>query len=199
MGGHGSGQYYRGSSRTTCEEVKRIDMRYLKKQNLLKPNYYGSLSWNCGGEPSGHIHYSMFDDKMILKYSYRQYGDDEWHPVEQTVWFDRTRPNYGGERKWFLCPRCDARVAILYGADVKFYCRHCYQLPYASQGEDYLDRMQRKADKINLKLDPDDLEGDFYYKPKGMHQRTFDRLISTNNRLQEAIEIGFLSKFRHWL
>lgn len=199
MGGLGSGRYYRGSGRLTTEETKRIDIRYLKKQNMLRPNRTGSLSWSCGGEPTGNINYTMLVDSMILKFRWQHYGSEDWQAVEQTIWFDRTRCNYGGERKWFLCPRCNKRVAILYGADVKFYCRHCYQLPYTSQGEDYVDRMQRRADKINLKLDPDDLEGDFYYKPKGMHQKTFNRLIAENNRLQEAIEIGVFYKLRYWM
>ena len=99
----------------------------------------------------------------------------------------------------FACPNCQTRVAVLYGADIKFLCRHCYRLPYASQGEDYLDRMQRRVDKIGRKLDPDCEEGEFYYKPKGMHWKTFNRLTSANNRLQEAIERGFLSKFGNWL
>ena len=199
MGGFGSGRYYRGSGRVTTEETKRIDIRFLKKQGYLRPGVTGSLSWNCGGEPSGNIRYNMFSDKMILKYSYRQYGDDEWQPVEQTIIFSYSRCNYGGERKWFICPNCRTRVAVLYSADVLFLCRHCYQLPYASQGEGYFDRMERKANKIGLKLDPDGLDEDYYYKPKSMHWKTFNSLISTNNRLQEAIETGFLYKFRYWL
>lgn len=35
------------------------------------------------------------------------------------------------ERPWFRCPRCPRcwqRVAVLYGADKRFLCRHCYRL-----------------------------------------------------------------------
>jgi len=199
MGGFGSGQYYRSSGRVTTEETKRIDIRYLKKQNMLRPNTKGSLSWSCGGEPTGNINYTMYENTMILNFRWQHYWDDDWQSVGQTIWFDRTHCNYGGSRKWFLCPHCSKRVAILYGADVRFLCRHCYRLPYASQGESYLDRMERKANKISLKLDPDGLDGDYYYKPKGMHWKTFNRLISANNRLQEAIEGAFLYKFRYWL
>lgn len=198
MGGYGSGSYYRWCKKTTTEETKRIDIRYLKKQGLLRPNRTGSLSWTCGGEPSGDIRYKMFSDRMELNYRFRRNGGD-WQPVEQTIWFDQTPCNFGGNRKWFICPHCHTRVAILYGADVEFSCRLCYGLAYSSQSEDYLDRMQRKADKIALRLDPDGLDDDYYYKPKGMHQQTFDRLITANNRLQEAIEGGFLYKFRHWM
>jgi len=200
MGGFGSGRYYRGSGRLTCEDTKRIDIRYLNKNGLLNPHRSGTLSWNIGGEPSGNINYIMYENSMVLKFKWQRcYSDDDWESEEQEIWFDRTRCNYGGKRKWFLCPHCGKRVAVLYGADIRFLCRHCYRLPYSSQGESYLDRMERKADKINLKLDPDGLEEDYYYKPKGMHWKTFNRLIATNNCLQEAIERGFLYKFRYWL
>ena len=164
---------------------------------MLRPNTKGSLTWSCGGEPTGNINYTMFENTMVLNFKWRDYGD--WESVKQTICFDRTRCNYGGTRRWFLCPHCNKRVAILYGADVRFLCRHCYRLPYASQGEDYMDRMERKANKISLQLDPDCLEDEYYCKPKGMHWKTFNRLISVNNNLQESIERGFLFKFRHWL
>ena len=199
MGGFGSGRYYRGITRTTCEETRRIDIRYLHKHGLLNPNRTGSLSWNIDGEPSGNISYTMYENTMILNFRWQRYGDEDWQSVVQTIWLDRTPCNYGGTRKWFLCPHCNKRVAILYQVNTLFLCRRCYQLPYASQGEDYPDRMERRANKIGLKLDPDGLEGDYYYKPKGMHWKTFNRLILDNNRLQETIERGFLFKFRHWL
>ena len=81
MGGRGSGSYYRSSSRTTCEEVRRIDIRYLRKQGLLQPNRAGSLTWNTGGEPSGDIRYTMFENTIELNLRYRRYSDDEWEPV----------------------------------------------------------------------------------------------------------------------
>ena len=199
MGGRGSGQYYRGSTRTTCEEVKRIDIRYLRKHGLLQPNRVGSLSWNIGGEPTGSIKYVMLENEMILDFKARGYWDEDWESVEQRIWFDSTPCHYGGLRKWFICPQCDTRVAVLYHVNQLFLCRHCYNLPYASQGEDHTDRMQRRVDKIVRKFGPESLEDDFYYKPKGMHWKTFERLISTENRLQEAIERGLLFKFRHWL
>ncbi len=166
---------------------------------MLRPNTKGSLSWSCGGEPTGNINYTMYENTMILNFRWQHYWDEDWQSVEQTIWFDRTCCNYGGERKWFLCPHCNTRVAILYGADVRFLCRHCYRLPYASQGESYLDRMERKSREIRLKLDPDGQDDDYYYKPKGMHQRTFDRLLWVENRTQEAINNAFLFRFRHWL
>ena len=196
MGGIGSGRYYRSSGRVTTEETKRIDIRYLKQQNMLRPNTRGSLSWSCGGEPTGNINYTMYENTMLLNFKWRHYDDEDWQSVEHTIWFDRTRCNYGGERKWFSCPGCDARVAILYGADIKFFCRHCYQLPYASQGEDYLARLMRKSDKVSARLEADEyMEFDGYYKPKGMHWKTFYQLIMTENDLEDRTQNSLFARF----
>jgi hypothetical protein len=200
MGGFGSGRYYRRSERTTCEEVKRIDIRYLRKQNMLRPNTTGSLSWNIGGEPTGDIRYTMYENTMILNFRFRRHGEGEWESVQQTIWFDRTPCHYGGSRKWFLCPNCDRRVGLLYGSDVLFLCRHCYRHPYASQGEDYLDRMSRKLDKLSKILEADEYinDGDLW-KPKGMHWRTFYNLKMAEIDADERSANAFLARFAHWL
>ena len=48
--------------------------------------------------------------------------------------FGHTRCNYGGERRWLLCPRCFRRVAKLYRPpdEVLFACRQCHGLTYRS-------------------------------------------------------------------
>ena len=195
MGGFGSGSYYRGSSRLTIEETKRIDIRYLKKRGMLLANTRGTLSWTCGSEPAGDISYTMFDREMRLNFRYRCNGG-EWEKLEQIIWFTETPCNYGGSRKWFRCPQCDTRVAVLYGANVKFLCRHCYRLPYASQGESALDRMSRKADKIGKKLEADEYVVDAdQWKPKGMHWRTFYNLKMAEIQMDERMNNAFMARF----
>ena len=199
MGGYGSGRWYRGLTRTTCEEAKRIDIRYLRQQGLLGHNHAGTLSWNIGGEPSGNINYTMFSDQMWLRFRCR-WHDEEWEDVKQIIPLVETPCNYGGTRKWFLCPHCNKRIAVLYLVDTYFMCRHCYQLPYASQGEDYLDRLTRKSDKISARLEADEyIEYDGYYKPKGMHWRTFYHLKMTENDLEDRTQNALFARFGCYL
>lgn len=205
MGGSGSGDYYRWSKRTTKEELRRIDIRYMRKAGLLKPNHTGTLSWNSNGKPSGIIGYTMRKDAMILNYKYQQ-QNEEWELVEQTVPISRTQCNYGGERNWIHCPICQTRVAILYLVSGLFRCRHCHNVPYSSQQEGYLDRMARKAKKIRRKLDigvewwgADCLSDPIFEKPKGMRWRTFERLKQAENHAQNEIERVFVSRYgRGW-
>ncbi len=72
MGGRGSGTWYRGSTRNTCEETRRIDIRYLNRHRLLNPNRTGTLSWDIGGEPSGNINYTMYENTMILNFKWQR-------------------------------------------------------------------------------------------------------------------------------
>ena len=116
---------------------------------------------------------------MILAYRFCSGGDD-WTDEQYPVRLVRTPCHLGGLRPWFLCPArgCGRRVALLYGGGDIFACRHCYKLAYASSREAVSDRALRRADQLRERLGwaPGILnaEGE---KPKGMHWRTFDRLV----------------------
>lgn len=197
MGGMGSGRWYRWDKKTTTEEVHRVDIRYLHKQGLLRwPGSTGSLSWSCGGEQTGSIRYRVEQDRLVLMYRYRLHGED-WRAVEEHVWFDRTPCNYGGERLWFLCPHCGKRVAVLYGAGARFLCRHCCTLPYGSQNETYMDRMMRKARKVRSRLGASEsLMEPIWEKPRGMHWRTFERLVRAEEEANQASTLAMAKQMR---
>jgi len=191
MGGYGSGNWCRWSSTTTTEEIRRIDIRYLTKNNLIKPNHAGTLSWTCGGEKSGFINYTAYHDRLHLSYRFRENGGD-WQGIKQTILYDRTPCNYGGERMWFLCPHCNKRIAVLYGAGPRFLCRHCYELPYSSQNEAFVDRAMRKTRKLRKRLGAsDDLDEPVWDKPKGMHWKTFELLSRQESEANMVVSYEF--------
>jgi hypothetical protein len=49
MGGEGSGNWYRFDKKTTTEECHSMDVRYLHREDLLKPGYRFSLRWSRTG------------------------------------------------------------------------------------------------------------------------------------------------------
>ncbi len=191
MGGLGSGTWYRWDRKTTTEEVSRLDIRYMNIHcGIRSPGSSGVISWSCGGEPSGSVSYRVGKDSLLLKYKFRSHGED-WTDYRESILFDRTPCHYGGERLWFLCPHCSSRVAVLYGADVRFLCRHCYELPYGSQNETYIDRMMRKARKVRRRLGAsENLFEPIWEKPKGMHWRTFRRLQAAEERANDASAVA---------
>jgi hypothetical protein len=181
MGGYGSGRHGWGG-KTTTESQKSIDIRWLTRRGYFRAGTMGNLTWSRRGEQTGLLGFSMVEKGMVLDYRRRVNGG-EWEPVEQAITFDRTPCNYGGHRTWFLCPRCGKRIAILYGAGKLFLCRHCYDLAYGSQQETTGDRLMRKQRKIRERLGASEsLVDPILFKPKGMHQKTFDRLRQEETR-----------------
>jgi len=176
MGGYGSGRKPGHWSKRTTEEQQRFDIRWLRKQGYLRPGSVGLLQWACGGRSAGWVHYRVEADEIKLNYRYGSAIKD-WEQVEQTITLDRTPCNLGGHRKWFLCPRCGRRVAVLYGTERYFLCRHCYNLTYASQQEGQADRLIRRARNLRKLLGASiSLYDPIIFKPKNMHERTFQRL-----------------------
>ena len=106
--------------------------------------------------------------------------------MDEAVGLDTTACNYGGHRYWYRCPAvgCGRRAVILHGAGRYFACRLCYRLAYESQREANDDRAARRADKIRARLgwEPGILNGNGW-KPKGMHRRTFERLMARHDEL----------------
>jgi hypothetical protein len=172
-------------SRFIIEIYAIVLIRWLKKQGYLRSGIMGSLSWSWRDKKTGSIGFRIETDRIVLNYRHRPHGGD-WEDVEQAISFNRTPCNYGGFRTWFLCPRCWRRVAVLYGVGKYFLCRHCYNLTYASQQEGRADRLMRKARKIRRRLGMgDDLIEPILFKPKNMHQKTFDRLRKEEERAND--------------
>jgi hypothetical protein len=119
-----------------------------------------------------------------VQLSYRvRIGGGEWEDVEEIVRIVRVPCRFGGFRRYFICPgvvngiACGRRVAKLHGPGRYFLCRRCYRLAHASQSESGWDRALRRANKIRQRLGGEPgMAATFPKKPKGMHQRTYDRL-----------------------
>lgn len=187
MGSIGSGNWYRWNTQRTIEQSRKIDIRYMKKRGFLQPNITGSLSWKRAGEPNGSINYTTYNDRLILSFRYKAQGD-EWQPVTQTIMFDRTPCHYGKARKWFLCPKCNRRVAVLCGEARLFLCRHCSQLSYRSQNADKLERIRLKRNKLGNRIFVDYDNGYGYKKTKGMHWKTFEALVQQHSELNQEYD-----------
>lgn len=207
MGGFGSGQWQTG--KTTTDASKSLDIRFMRKNGWLIPGRTGALSWSVRGKSSGSIGYTVHDDRLELNYKCTPHGGEST-PIKQNIYFIKTSCNYGGERVWLMCPYCGSRREVLYLHSCRFACRKCADLAYNCQQEQPLDRNYRQARKIRHKLktnyewnlfEPDNLSDSPIYKPKGMHQKTFDRLrykqsLYINSGLQYVSV--YLDKIRGW-
>jgi hypothetical protein len=94
-------------------------------------------------------------------------------------------------------------VAKLYFRNGMFLCRRCHQLAYASEREREMDRALRSVAKIRLRLggNPDPMAR-FPRKPKGMQQRTYERLrrryAEAKQRIDDALDERAAAIMARW-
>ncbi len=192
LGGIGSGRHCGSGARATTDSYRRLDVRRLARDGLLRRGRAGRVSWTVGGNPAGSLALHALQEGVVLDYSHLAY-DGEWKPKQYLVRIEHTACALGGSRPWFLCPArgCGRRVAILYGGAI-FACRHCHRLAYPSTRESAGDRATRRADRLRDRLgwEPGILNGSGD-KPKWMRWRTFQRLIAQHDRLAALSLDGF--------
>jgi hypothetical protein len=124
-------------------------------------------------------------DSVTLDYKTRRFGD--WQDRKCHIAVEWTRCQFGGQRAWFLCPACSRRAAILYiGRGTAG--RRCRLLVYPSQRDTAYSRALSKAQAIHEKLGGSGILCDPICKPKGMHSRTFWRLV---DQLEQAQSRAF--------
>lgn len=141
----------------------------------------------------------MEADRLRLIYNYRADASKAWEALDYPIQLQTTPCRYGGARYWFTCPAvgCGRRVAILYLGDKYFACRHCYQLAYQSQREAPGDSANRRANKIRDKLDwGPGIANPIGWKPKGMHWKTFNRLMRQYHVESNQVWVGMTAKMK---
>ena len=130
---------------------------------------------------------------------YRARRDDgEWYDVDEIIPTAWTPTQFGGRRQWFICLKCGRRCRILYGGR-RFRCRRCHRLSYSSQAECRADRATRAMFKIVRRLDPEENCNDLPPKPKGMHLRTYNRLLDRYEKYDQQWSCETMRRFGMWL
>ena len=180
MGGIGSGTSWTRIRKATTEDYHRVDIRKWHRNGLLLPGtqfvHQWTLNWRVIGEMKVH---AGADD---VTFSYRRQEVDHCHRVQ----LSRTPCPFGGSRVWFFCPDCRRRSAVLYGGP-RFICVRCRRVAYPSQRETAADRAARRAEKVRERFGwpPCFLDG-AGGPPKGMHRRTYVRLLAKYDRAVEV-------------
>lgn len=199
MGGFGSG---RTAGRPTADMSKRIDIAWMIRKGWAKPGCYmtGTLSWTCGGEPSGSIGYTadMCDpENSQLHLSYVRGPEGNRETVQQAVRLVYSQPHFGGRRWWMICPYRHERVAKLYlpsGGD-RFAGRKTWRLGYQSQRVAERDKPFERLFTLQSRLGCTQGFEQPIRRPKGMWRTTFDRL---EQRYWE-LDAECAAEMMHWI
>ena len=193
MGGYSSGR----KSQISCtDDHLSIDARQWQRDGVLVPGSSFNTTWSRAGKEVGNIGVKAESGQVKLSYSWKK-NDDEAGSLDYPVGLQTKSCHYGGVRYWFTCPAvgCGKRVAKLYLGEKYFACRHCCRLAYYSQREAKDDLARRSAEKIRAKLDWQpgiiNFPGD---KPKGMHWKTYLRLMGEYRDYANQALLGMTAK-----
>jgi hypothetical protein len=193
MGGFGSGRHPR-SAGATCDDYHSVDLAWLNHEKLLTPGRSSTIRWSRAGRPTGSIGIVAHQRGIGITYRTRPWGG-EWQEVDELIPFAVTATNFAGRRKWFKCLSCGRACRVLYGRS-RFRCRLCHHLKYGSQSEPRYQRAIGRAQKIRMRLGGSaSLNELFPPKPKGMHWKTYHRLMALDTKLQNQWALGM----RGWL
>jgi hypothetical protein len=55
-----------------------------------------------------------WDSWILLRYVISDHWTGEQHEIDDTMYLVASRPRFGGQRWWFVCPRENRRVRKLY-------------------------------------------------------------------------------------
>ena len=146
----------------TTASALQIDVRWLKREGMLRRGRSSRVGFTRNGQESGSCIVKAMDDAVEIH-----------HGGERTfVRLVQTPVHLCGERPWFSCPRCFRQAAILYGP--RFACRECKRMAYPSQRECSRYRPVRQAQRIRMELGGTaNITAPFPPKPKGMHWVTY--------------------------
>lgn len=157
------------------EHFQSLDCSQLYDKRVY-PLQEGEDAWLQG------CHLNLFSSHTLATLSYEKKESRYSIPVVTTDC------NYGNQRHWFLCPHpgCQRRIKKLYlYLNGIFLCRKCLNLAYTTQNRSEIDRIiDKKWDLIHK------CSGNSEWsmkKPKGMHQKTFNRIRDEVYRLDELV------------
>ncbi len=161
--------------------------------------------WSRNGEETGRVAYHAEERHLVLDYRVRR----QWGRLGNRHAFnphDLYRLPLWRDAPYFRCKgivngrHCLRRVGKVFAGGRYFLCRHCYNIAYTSQSEPRYDRMLRRANKIRTALGGEPGTANWVApKPKGMWQRTYQRMQFEIEWCENQADQTFLSKFGHLL
>ena len=152
------------------DDFLNIDVRRLSRDGYLEVGSRKRMAWRVSGELLGPVVITAGSDFVDIIDEAKAPGRRRFGASVQLT---ETSVTYG-TRRWFVCPECDRRCALLYIDDTELLvCRICLGAPYLSASLGKSARLQDRREKARRALFVD-AEGNAH-RPKGMHTDTWLR------------------------
>ena len=157
-----------GSTAPALDDYQSLDVRQLARDGYLEEGHSKRLWWRVDGKLVGPI-------AITAGSTFVDICDPDPPPGRSrfgaSVLLTETSVTYG-TRRWFTCPECDRRCALLYVEDTEnIVCRVCLGAPYLSATLGKSARLQDRREKARRALFMD--AAGQIHKPKGMHLTTW--------------------------
>lgn len=122
----------RMSQKPLTTSCRAVDLRRWTREGWLIPQYELRWRWQHRDRSlTGAIRVRVGTDCLELVYGLP--ASPKPKIIRERVWIICSSVHHGGWRRWFRCPKCGRKAAILYLAHEYFVCRRCRGLAYASQ------------------------------------------------------------------
>ena len=145
-------------------QMHSVDVRHLARYGYLDhDDEFTIIEY-----PASNFEVHFDGEAIWLGYSTRSTASD----VLQRIDIAYQRCNFGGRRVWFICPSCLRQCALVYLGEKQAACRRCQRLRYACHSDDELAAIHRKQLQLESRLGG----ANSWMRPKGMHERTHQRL-----------------------
>ncbi len=177
--------------RSTTGDLRRFSVHEIAVYGLKQRGAGFTWGWSLEGKTTASIGASVQGDEYaaVLALEYTLNGS----PMKQRIRLEPSPCRFGGVRWLAICPSTGRRVAHLYIGASGAFSRHAYRLAFNSQRECPLDRSLRRRDKTLAKLKTDD--PGFLPRPKGMHARTYERLMEGVWREEDFFDAAVKARF----
>lgn len=168
----------------TTEWRCAVDLAELRQQKTTS----GVITWSSGGQGDyAFAQWALHDEFLMLSFNHGQF---------ERFNLRRTNTAFGGTRPWLCCPGCDRNVRVVYRGQAGYRCRQCYCLRYPSQRERSHHRAIGMAQRLRMRLGGSpDLSQAFPDRPKGMHFRTYQRLLMRDEQWTNRWASGIMQAF----
>lgn len=190
MGGQGSGGWNLKYEYTTSD-LFRLDVNQLREQGYFDWPFQRQMTWSTNGIVQLDLKV-RYERGMLHLRDATTLREPEADPFAQEIELASRTSAVGGETALFKCPRCHSVRAHLYLYHTVFICRECAGLTYRSRRERKSTRAFRKWTKLSKMLGG--IKMDEWYsapRPKGMHNRTFERLKIEISEIENDIHLEF--------
>lgn len=196
MGGTWSGRS-RTRNRGSVEAALRLDLRVMRRQGLIRPGRvaHGIQRWSRAGVETGsaNVTVNLADPEagfVLVRFNLN--GE----PRSQTIPLASQEMRFGGRRYYFICPKQGRRCEVLPMAGGVFASRQSQRLTYQSQCEDQVDRLRRRATKLENRLLPEKGKP----RPRGPNRaRLLEDWLEAQTAFESTMSATIMRRWGHLL